>query len=153
MGGSPRILVTFGFALLATAVASTDTRTAPIMLQLGDLLFSEGKYSEARKAYEVAQDTEDDSIRRSGIMGMIRTSLRLGDFTPAMATARELRENVPDDALVQAIYGDALWASGLFEEAVGARLRRDPRVRAGPGAGTSRARTDAGRDESAGRRA
>ena len=117
MGGSPRILVTFGFALLATAVASTDTRTAPIMLQLGDLLFSEGKYSEARKAYEVAQDTEDDSIRRSGIMGMIRTSLRLGDFTPAMATARELRENVPDDALVQAIYGDALWASGLFEEA------------------------------------
>jgi len=112
-----RLLLAAGFAILAGAVASTDSRTAPVMLQFGDLLFAEGRYSEARTAYEAAQETDDQAIRRLGAMGTVRSSLRLGAFSRAMETAASLRDLAPDDAAVLALYGDAVWATGLFEEA------------------------------------
>lgn len=103
--------------VLATVVASTDSRTAPVMLQFGDLLFSEGRYTEARRAYEAARETDEVPVRQLATRGMIRSALRLGAFTQAMTMATELREEAPADAAVLALYGDALWASGLFADA------------------------------------
>ena len=111
------LFVGLGLIVLASVVASTDSRTASVMLQFGDLLFSEGRYTEAGRAYEAARETDDASLRQEASKGLIRVSLRVGSFNQAMTTATELREEVPGDVAILALYGDALWASGLFTDA------------------------------------
>lgn len=109
--------LTIGLIVLASVAASTDSRTAPVMLQFGDLLFAEGRYSQARLAYESARDTDDAVVRRGAMTGVVRAALRVGAFEAAMTTATDLRASAPGDDAAQALYADALWASGLFEDA------------------------------------
>jgi len=109
--------LTFALIVLASVVAFTDSRTAPVLLQFGDLMFSEGRYSQARLAYDSARDTEDAVLRQRATVGVVRAALRLGAFEAAMTTATELRTLAPGDDAALSVYADALWASGLFEDA------------------------------------
>ncbi len=123
------LFVGLGLIVLASGVASTDSRTASVMLQFGDLLFAEGRYTEAGRAYEAARETDDAALRQGASKGLVRVSLRIGSFNQAMTTATELREEVPGDVGILALYGDALWASGLFtdaEEVFAQALELDP---------------------------
>ena len=48
---------------------------------------------------------------------MIRTALRTAEFGTARRDAEPMVAEAPGDAEALALHGDALWASGLFEEA------------------------------------
>ena len=48
---------------------------------------------------------------------MVQSALRIGSFQKARSEALVLREEQPADAFALAVYGDAMWSAGLFEEA------------------------------------
>lgn len=90
---------------------------ASVQVQLGDLLFAEARYAEARDAYERATGADDRRLAVRAGAGVVLSLLRTGEFGAAADAAAAFRQTHPADALTAAVHGDALWSSGLFEEA------------------------------------
>jgi tetratricopeptide (TPR) repeat protein len=113
-------------AVLATVVAGSlviraDTApaslAAEIQLQLGDLLYSEGRFLDSLEAYRNAlKGMAPGAVRRPRI-GVISSALRVAEFDLARDEAERLFASEPTNPEAMALYGDALWASGLFQEA------------------------------------
>jgi Flp pilus assembly protein TadD/predicted aspartyl protease len=99
----------------APAILAVSPEAAEVQLQLARLLFNDGRFSEAFAAFESVKAVEDPRIRRAALIGGVKTALRLGDFSHAHADAQLLVRAVPRDPEATAVYGDALWAVGLFE--------------------------------------
>jgi len=110
-------------ALVAAASFVLRADTAPpsqsseIQLQLGDLLFSEGKFLDSLDAYRNALKTAAPDATRRPRMGVIATALRVAEFDLARAEAERLYQSDPKGPDSMTLYGDALWSSGLFQEA------------------------------------
>jgi len=102
---------------LSPAMSATSPDAAAVQLQLGTLLFNDGRYSEAFDAFEAIKGIDDPSLRREALRGCVQTALRLGDFSHAYADVQILMHMAGHDAEVLSLYGDALWATGQFEEA------------------------------------
>jgi Flp pilus assembly protein TadD/predicted aspartyl protease len=108
-------------ALLAAGVIYSPMTNAispgagEVQLQLARLLSADGRYIEAFNAYEQVKGDEDPRIKREALKGSVKTALRLGDFSHAHADGQLLVRHAPKDSESIAIYGDALWAIGLFE--------------------------------------
>src|SRR3569832_1361551 len=66
---------------------------------------------------KAAVDSDDAALASRARKGKIRTALRVAEFSDARKDAAALRAQAPGDAEAVALYGDALWASGLFDEA------------------------------------
>lgn len=66
-------------------------------------------------ALPILSAREDDDL--AARTARIRAALRTADFDTARVQAERLKEDAPASADALAIYGDALWASGLFDEA------------------------------------
>jgi len=101
---------------LGSSLLAISSDAAEIELQMANLLFADGRYIEALDTYERVQACEDPHIRRRALMGSVRAALRLADYMHAHADAETLVKMGAGDADVIALYGDALWALGLFEE-------------------------------------
>jgi tetratricopeptide (TPR) repeat protein len=99
------------------AQAPRPDSSAAIQVQLGDLLFAEARYDEARDAYRRAVGASDGRLAERAGAGVVLSLLRTAEFQAAAAEARSLRTGQPSSALMAAVYGDALWAAGLFDEA------------------------------------
>ena len=92
--------------------------SADIQLQLGDLLAGDARFRDAIDAYRrAAAGATDPVVRRRAASGLTLMMLRIGDFAGARAQAEQLVESGGPDAAGQSLYGDALWAFGLFDEA------------------------------------
>src|SRR5919108_1954718 len=102
--------------VLSPVASAISTEAAQVQLQLANLLFTDGRFTEAFNNYELLKSHEDARIRREALLGGVRTSLRLGDFSHAHADGQLLARHAPRDPEAIATYGDALWAVGLFEE-------------------------------------
>src|SRR5215467_15612207 len=102
--------------LVIHADATPPSQAAEVQLQLGTMLSAEGRYIEALEAYENAEKTTDTSLQRSARAGVITSALRVAEFDLARREAEALVQIAPRDAGALSLYGDALWASGLFEE-------------------------------------
>jgi len=63
----------------------------------------------------VAPHAEDDDLPSR--KAAIRLALRTAEFDQARLAAEQLKADAPADAEAIALYGDALWGSGLFDEA------------------------------------
>jgi tetratricopeptide (TPR) repeat protein len=99
------------------ADAQQQSEIAEIQLQLANELYAEGRYSEALDAYQRAVNAAThDEIRRARA-GLIVSALRLAEFDLARTQAEAHVKASPRDAEAIALYADALWSSGLFEEA------------------------------------
>jgi len=117
--------VVLGVAVLLVAAASfvihadgtPPSQAAEVQLQLGTMLNAEGRYVEALDAFQNALKTTDTSVLRAARAGVIVNALRVAEFDLARREAEGLVKVSPRDASALALYGDALWASGLFEEA------------------------------------
>ena len=101
-------------ATLAVRGAGSD---ADLQLQLATLLYDETRYQEALQAYDQASQTDDLRVSVPARKGTVRTSLKVAEFSRARREAEALRKIAPADPEALALYGDALWSAGLFDEA------------------------------------
>ncbi len=97
--------------------ADSTSQAAEVQLQLGTMLYAEGRYIESLEAYQNALRTTDTALLRTARAGLITSALRVAEFDLARREAEALVKIAPRDAGALSLYGDALWASGLFEEA------------------------------------
>jgi Flp pilus assembly protein TadD/predicted aspartyl protease len=103
-----------GGTLAVRGAAETD---ADLQLQLASLLYDETRYQEALQAFDQATQTTDPLIAVRARKGTVRTSLKVAEFGRARREAEALKTLAPSDPEATALYGDALWSSGLFDEA------------------------------------
>jgi tetratricopeptide (TPR) repeat protein/predicted aspartyl protease len=99
------------------ADATPPSQASEIQLQLGNLLFAEGHYNDALDAYQKALKKADPGHDRQARAGVIQMALRTAEFDLARREAETLVKEDPRAAETLSLYGDALWASGLFEQA------------------------------------
>ncbi len=113
----------FVLVLAASFVIHADgtppSQAPDVQLQLGSMLNAEGRYSEALDAYQNALKTDDTSMLRAARSGVVLNALRVAEFDLARQQAELLVKTAPRDPNALSLYADALWASGLFEEAEG----------------------------------
>jgi tetratricopeptide (TPR) repeat protein len=104
-------------SLVIRAEVTPSSLASEIQLQLGDILFSEGRYVDALDAYRNAlKAASSDAVRRSRA-GVVASALRLAEFDLAVQEGEALYKSDPKGPESIALYGDSLWASGLFQEA------------------------------------
>ena len=104
-------------SLVLNAAATAQFEIAEIQLQLANELYAEGRYTEALDAYQRALTASDPGDNRRPRTGVIVSALRVAEFDLARREAEVLAKAAPRDADALALHGDALWSSGLFEEA------------------------------------
>ena len=109
------VFVTVGLVMAVEAFTPTDT--PEIQLQLGNLLYADGRFSEALTAYEHAVGSAEPRVRVPARIGLVQSALRVGSFQKARTAAEVLLEERPSDAFALSVYGDAMWSAGLFDEA------------------------------------
>jgi tetratricopeptide (TPR) repeat protein len=104
-------------SLVICADTAPPSLAAEIQLQLGDVLYSEGRFLDSLEAYRNAlKGLAPDAVRRPRI-GVISSALRVAEFDLARDEAERLFASEPTNPEAMALYGDALWASGLFQDA------------------------------------
>src|SRR5256885_3419001 len=99
------------------ADATPPSMASEVQLQLGDLLFSEGKYLDSLDAYRNALKTATPDSARRPRVGVIASALRVAEFDLARVEAEKLYKADPKGPDSMSLYGDALWSAGLFQEA------------------------------------
>lgn len=95
----------------------SQSQSGEIQLQLGHEFFREGRFSDSLEAYQKALKAGAPVDVRAARSGVIQSALRVAEFQTARSEAAALLAESPEDPAAIALYGDALWASGLFEEA------------------------------------
>src|SRR4051794_35794303 len=99
---------------MATLVIRADvtpaSQASEIQLQLGDLLFSEGKFVESLDAYRNALKYAQSDDSRRPRMGVIASALRVAEFSLARDEAEKLYLADPKGPDSMTLYGDALWS-------------------------------------------
>jgi len=104
-------------SLVLRADVTPSSQASEIQLQLGDVLFTEGRYLDSLDAYRNAlKGASADNVRRPRV-GVIASALRVAEFDLARAEAEKLNAAEPNNPASMTLYADALWSSGLFEEA------------------------------------
>ena len=107
------------FVSLAVMAGKADDSTFnEIQLQLGNLLIAEERFNEAIEAFTLAKGgtpTVNQLFRAR--QGAVMSMLRLARFGEAHDEAILAYRAAPDNSSAVALYGDALWARGLFGEA------------------------------------
>jgi tetratricopeptide (TPR) repeat protein len=110
--------VLFAAASLAIhADALPQSQAGEIQLQLGNEFFAEGRYQDALQAYQRALTASVPADPREARAGVVQAALRVAEFDLARVEADVLVRSAPLDPFALALGADALWASGLFEEA------------------------------------
>jgi tetratricopeptide (TPR) repeat protein len=99
------------------ADVTPQSQSAEIQLQLGNEFLAEGRYQESLDAFKRALATvRPDSVREARA-GVIQAALRVAEFDLARVEAEKLVAASPRSPEAIALHADALWASGLFQEA------------------------------------
>ena len=104
-------------ALVGRADVPPTVEAAQVQLQLGNLLFEEGRFNEALEAYLKAVRADDHTLVRQARAGVIQSALRVAEFATARTEAELLFQDDPRSASAISLYADALWACGLFDQA------------------------------------
>jgi|RhiMethySRZTD1v2_1073278.scaffolds.fasta_scaffold00155_54 Flp pilus assembly protein TadD len=118
LGCIATLVLTASFGLRAETDADAE-----LQIQLASLLFDQARYHDALDAFDQALRSTDAAIATQARKGKIRSALRVAEFGIARETASALRAQPDADAESIALYGDALWAFGQFDEADGAYVQ------------------------------
>ncbi|HMJ84320.1 MAG TPA: hypothetical protein VK504_14170, partial [Vicinamibacterales bacterium] len=121
MHSAIRVAVASAIVATATFLISADSTPASeaseVQLRIGDLLFAEGRFSDSLDAYRNSLKTAPPDGTRRPRMGVIASALRVAEFGLARLEAEKLHLSDPKGPDATALYADALWSSGLFQEA------------------------------------
>ena len=84
------VTIVAGASFVMRAEDTPSSQSSEIQLQLGDLLYSEGRYLDSLDAYRLALKTAPaDSARRPRV-GVIASALRVAEFDIARQEAEKL---------------------------------------------------------------
>jgi predicted aspartyl protease/Flp pilus assembly protein TadD len=127
----PRLAVALACVCLlslpvATASRKVSAATATMQISLADILFDHADYRTALRTYLAATECEDQALRDRARSGAVRTALRLAEFGVAASHLAALSGSSSADPATLALAGDALWASGRFDD--GEKAYRDALV-------------------------
>src|SRR5438552_11284052 len=111
------VMAAVAASLVVHADVATHSQSGEVQLQLGNEIFAEGRYQDALEAYTRALHMQDLSNPRAARSGIIQAALRVAEFDTARTESDALLKSSPHDPEAVALNGDALWASGLFDEA------------------------------------
>ena len=113
-------------ALVAIVAATTlaigadqtpQSQSGEIQLLLAHEFFADGRYQDALEAYQKALTAPVPADPRAARQGVIQSALRVAAFDLARVEADALVKSTPLDPAALSLSADALWASGLFDEA------------------------------------
>jgi tetratricopeptide (TPR) repeat protein len=99
------------------ADVTPQSQSAEIQLQLGNEFMAEGRYQDALDAFQRALVIVPPDQVRAARSGVIAAALRIAEFDLARKEAEKLVASAPLSPDAIALHGDALWTSGLFQEA------------------------------------
>jgi predicted aspartyl protease/Flp pilus assembly protein TadD len=99
------------------ADVTPQSQSGEIQLQLANALYRDGRYQDSLDAYRRALAAVGPDDQRTARAGVVRSALRVAEFDLARVEADALVKSSPLAPEAIVLYGDALWASGLFEEA------------------------------------
>ena len=119
--GVPCLVAVLAVAVAVPMALDADSTSASarseVRLQLADLLVDDDRHWEAVATYHAAKTgAKPDQLRRASA-GLVRSLLRVAEFTAAYEEAQFLLGLGPTDPRVRTLHADALWAFGLFQEA------------------------------------
>jgi predicted aspartyl protease/Tfp pilus assembly protein PilF len=103
--------------LVIHADSQLGSQSADIELRLGRMFFDQGQYPEALEAYRSAINADDSGTARQARAGLVSSALRVAEFDLARREADVLVKGAPRDPDALSLYGDSLWATGLFDQA------------------------------------
>jgi tetratricopeptide (TPR) repeat protein len=103
--------------LVVRVIAAQQIPPSQVQLDRANELFSGGRYQDAIEAYRRILRIVPAGEGRAARSGIILSALRVADFRTARTESEALIRGAPHDAAALALYGDALWSSGLFDEA------------------------------------
>ncbi len=103
--------------IVGRAANQLSVDDANVQFQVATQLVQENRYLEAIDAFELATRADDAGLVTRARKGKIRAELRMARFDNARRDAELLNAGAPEDPEAQTLYGDALWAKGLFDEA------------------------------------
>ncbi len=109
------VIVTASFVIHAEV--TPQSQSAEIQLQLGHEFLAEGRYLESLDAFKRALELASPDQVRTARSGVIQAALRVAEFDLARTEADTLVAASPKSPDVIALHADALWTSGLFQEA------------------------------------
>jgi tetratricopeptide (TPR) repeat protein len=106
------------FALVArtSTQEAVSAAAAEVQIQLGEMLYEQGRFIEAFDAFELAGKATDRRLLRRALSGKVRSRLRMAEFSGAYEDAGALIDLSPRDPEAVTLHGDALWALGRFQE-------------------------------------
>ncbi len=110
----PALILAASFTIRADVAQS---QSGEIELQLANEFFAEGRYQDALDAYRKALSATVPADPREARAGIVQSALRVAEFGTAKVEAEALVKAAPLDPASLALSADALWASGLFDEA------------------------------------
>lgn len=99
------------------AEVAPQSQSVDIQLQLGNEFMAEGRYQDALDAFQRALGVARPDQVREARSGVIAAALRVAEFDLARSEAEKLVAASPLSPDVIALHADALWTSGLFQEA------------------------------------
>lgn len=99
------------------ADVTPQSQSPEIQLQLGTELLNEGRYQDALDAFKRALAIAPADKVKTARAGVIAAALRVAEFSLARVEAEKLVASAPLSPDAIALHADALWTSGLFEEA------------------------------------
>jgi predicted aspartyl protease/Flp pilus assembly protein TadD len=103
-------------SVVAASDSTVPAATATVQISIADILFSDADFRAALRIYLAATGCEDATIRDRARAGAVRSALRLAEFGVAAAQLAALDRGYATDPATLSLAGDALWASGRFDE-------------------------------------
>ena len=102
---------------LTLTISAQEPGQFDAQLKQADAHMSRLRYEDAYLAYRAARDSTEPAVRVRAGTGMIRVLLRMSLYREAAREGAALARENGHLAPALAVHGDALWASGLFDEA------------------------------------
>jgi Flp pilus assembly protein TadD len=101
-------------ASLTISAGTPQSESGEIQLQLARQFLADGRYQDALEAFQAALTATVPADGRATRTGIVQAALRVAEFDIARTHALQLVKVAPADPEAATLYGDALWASGLF---------------------------------------
>jgi predicted aspartyl protease/Flp pilus assembly protein TadD len=122
---------------VVAAGRKVSAATAAAQIAVADVLYEHADYRSAMQTYLAATSCEDATLRDRARAGSVRAALRIAEFGVALTQLAGMDGRAATDPATLALAGDALWASGRFDEGEAAYLNAlsldpaSPRARLG----------------------